>query len=206
MDIIYFLFDLLGRLLGWLAEQLMLLFSSYPLVMILLTLVTSAALYFGERAARIGAKKNVLALDPNIPKELLFGKLVSSEKHIACRSPRPMHGTPDRVYKNGHGRFIPIDIKTRGSQQVHQTDVVQLSVYRQILKRKGAVEDYGYIRFDSYGPPTYKKVTLLDEKSLIRHYDRQKAVMAGQVRPKGARHKGMCTGCGHKAECDLKPN
>jgi len=168
--------------------------------------LTGALIYGLDALIKRQRHKKVLIHDPNIPKELLNGRLISSEKHFACRRPRKMHGTPDRVYKNHYGRLLPVDVKTRASQRVQQTDVVQLSVYAQILKKQGRVEDYGYIRFDSNATaPVYAKVDLLSTKEVCKLYDRHKLISAGKVQPYGAKHAGMCKGCGHHANCQVKP-
>lgn len=164
-------------------------------------------IYLSNGWSRRRRNKRVLIHDPHIPKELLNGRLISSEKHIACSKPRKMHGTPDRVYKNTFRQLLPVDIKTRQSQKIHQTDIVQLSVYAQILKNKGAIAPYGYIRFDSSSQaPRYTKVNLLSTKEVCRRYDRHKNIVAGKTHPYGAQHKALCNGCGHQSHCAVKPN
>jgi CRISPR/Cas system-associated exonuclease Cas4 (RecB family) len=198
MEIIFKLFDLIGELYhGTPADE------QWPMVFMLA--FAGAMVFFADRWIKRFRSRRIRKKDPNIPQQLLDAKLLFSEHPIACRKPRPMHGQPDRVYQLDSGQKIPVDIKTRASQKVFQTDVIQLSVYALILNGDN-MPTQGYIRFDSAkGLPVYKRVRLMSYAEVIEHYDHRQALIAGAVAPRGAKVKGQCTGCGHNPVCTTKP-
>ncbi|AJQ27563.1 hypothetical protein JBW_02217 [Pelosinus fermentans JBW45] len=68
---------------------------------------------------------------------------------LKINNPIPLCGKPDVVWKTRDGTLIVGDYKSRENQQVYESEVIQLSVYKLLVERtqKRSVADYGFIHF-----------------------------------------------------------
>ena len=114
-----------------------------------------------------------------------------------------MHGALDQLYRLTNKQHVLTDTKTRNDVRVYKKDIVQISVYRTILVRKGYdMADYAYFRIVTPEGVFYSKQKLLTEAQVVVEYDRTQQVLTRKVDPKYAAHKGMCTGCAQQSNCD----
>jgi len=109
-----------------------------------------------------------------MPAELRTADLVLSECPIRTRYPLPLCGQPDQVYQALNGDLIVVDSKTRRVPRIYLHDIVQLSVYRVILRHGGfppvagrPVRPYGYIRCQWGGAVRYLPAPLLSETQVL---------------------------------------
>ena len=93
------------------------------------------------------------------------------EKSLKITDPIPLCGTPDVVWKARDGTLIVGDYKSRNNQQVYQSEVIQLSVYRLLVERtqKKPVADYGFIHFKDR---KIVRVNLITEEEVVTLYQR----------------------------------
>jgi len=139
----------------------------------------------------------------NLPKELIKAKLFMSEKYISCTSPRRLCGFPDQVFAVSKDLII-VDTKSRDSNIVYKKDIVQISVYAVILRKKykrKRVRDYGYIRIDNYRGISYKKVELLSEDEIINLYDRNEQLKKFNSTANKTNIKPLCKTCVYQKKC-----
>lgn len=144
--------------------------------------------------------------DDNTPDELQRSSLYGSEQHISCTTPIALKGTYDQLYKTPEKAFIVTDTKTRKKPTVYDSDIIQLSAYRLILKnsrefKNKTIQTYGYIRLVCKGVTHYKKVDLMSEQAVIDLYERHNALYKGTVEPKKADTRGKCVNCHQLANC-----
>ena len=142
-------------------------------------------------------------LKEDMPLELQEARLVGSEKYIETYRPRKMNGAYDQLYKLKASKVhVIVDSKTRKRVRVYKKDIVQLSLYRVILQRKGfEVADYAYFRVVTKHGVKYVKETLLNEELTVAEYDNAKAVLDGKKEPLTAENQRMCKGCGQQPNC-----
>lgn len=170
-------------------------------ILIVLIGLLTLALYGIDAHRR--EKRRRFILKENMPEELQTARLVASEHYISTVTPRRMHGALDQLYKLASKKHVLTDTKTRKDIRVYKKDIVQISVYRTILQRKGYdMADYAYFRMVTPEGVFYPKHRLLTEEQVVEEYDRTKQVLARKVTPKYAEHKGMCAGCAQQSNCD----
>jgi hypothetical protein len=109
-----------------------------------------------------------------MPAELRTADLVLSECPIWTRRPLPLSGQPDQVYEALNGDLIVVDSKTRRVPRVYLHDIVQLSVYRVILRHCDfppvagrPVRPYGYVRCQWGRAVRYLPARLLSEQQVF---------------------------------------
>lgn len=169
----------------------------------LLTLIALLALALYGIDAHRREKRRQFILRESMPQDLQEGRLIASEHFITTDAPRKMHGALDQLYRLKTDQCVLSDTKTRPQPRVYRKDIVQLSVYRVILQRKGyQMADYGYVRLVTPEGVTYKKANLLSEAETVQEYDRTKQVLNREVSPTIADHKGMCASCAQQINCD----
>lgn len=171
--------------------------EGYMLAIICLLILGFAGINALRREAR---RKWIIA--ENMPQELRDAKLIASEKYYSTARPRKMHGVVDQLYRLASKKTVIVDSKTRGKWVVYKKDIVQLSVYCLILKRKGyEVSDYAYFRVVTPKGIKYIKEYLLGEEDTVAEYDNARLVVTGKKTPLMAENKRMCRGCGQQPNC-----
>lgn len=161
-------------------------------------------LFFSKRARKRKAPQ--FFRDDNTPVELQRSSLYGSEQHISCTTPIALKGTYDQLYKTPDKDFIISDTKTRKKPTVYESDIIQLSAYRLILRNSRAfknktIRSYGYMRLVCNGVTHYKKVDLMSEQAVIDLYERRYGLYKGTVEPKKADTRGKCINCHQLANC-----
>ncbi len=145
----------------------------------------------------------------NLPREIWSASLWGSEKSIHCTRPIKLHGKVDQVYQKKDGTLIVTDAKFRAIDRIYKSDIVQLSVYRVILRNSGfmarlfprKVAKYGYIRLQVSNKISYKRVKLLTEKDIVLLADSYYRVTNGIVAPTRSTVKSLCRKCPYHENC-----
>lgn len=163
----------------------------YVIVSVGALLCVAFVLFFvGRRSVRSGA----------VPQELAGARLFMSETEIACDLPVPLRGRVDQVYRDDGGELWIVDAKSR--DRVFQKDVLQMSVYRTILRAKGySVAKRAFVRSVSSGDDRFIPVDLWGDKAVIAAHARFDAIIGGVVPPRGSGNKRLCSGCAHRSVC-----
>lgn len=124
------------------------------------------------------------------PRLLCNSKLVmvEPEQDIFCDTPIQLHGRPDTVFRCSNGELVVMDTKTRESNRVFDTDILQLSVYGYIMEKGYGqkVHRYGYVRtiIGRYQPKvSYHKVHLLSAGVIEHLYGEYRAIESGEFKP-----------------------
>jgi len=140
------------------------------------------------------------------PREIRKGEVFLSEDYIQTDIPVKLNGKPDFVYKNRNNLLTVVEVKNRANPIIYESDIIQMSTYATILKNSNDFTDYrvnpnGIMCFINNGNQTYKKVSLLSDRKIIKLHNRYLNIMKGSNIAKKAPHKGLCKYCGFKKEC-----
>lgn len=113
------------------------------------------------------------------------GGVWAREKPLSSRLPFPMRGKPDIVLWERDLSLTVADLKTRKTAKAMRSDVIQLSCYASMLRRKAwwKVNDHGYILVPEGDGVAKIKVRLLDDAALLKIRDRWDDILAGRVEP-----------------------
>lgn len=138
-------------------------------------------------------------------------RLLMTERQIDTDLPVPLTGVPDEVYVGNRGELIPVETKTRRQPRVYLTDIVQLSVYRTILRHsrdpglparwRRRVSHYGYVRAVTPRGNFWLKVRLLTDRKVIRYYRRRVRLERPFSRPRATRNPRICERCPYQQGC-----
>lgn len=122
------------------------------------------------------------------------------ERFLKITDPIPLCGKPDVVWKTRNGTLIVGDYKSRENQQVYESEVIQLSVYKLLIEKtqNKPVADYGFIHFKNR---YMKKVHLMKETEIIALYHSYWDVINGEVEACIANNENYCQYCSHKHKC-----
>lgn len=124
------------------------------------------------------------------------------ERFLKITDPIPLCGKPDVVWKTYDGTLIVGDYKSRENQQVFQSEVIQLSVYKLLVEKtqNKSVADYGFIHFKNRH---MVKVNLMKEKEIVALYQRYWKIKEGKIKPCVTNSLNYCQYCSHAHECSM---
>lgn len=122
------------------------------------------------------------------------------EKTLRLQEPIALVGRPDVVWIDGTGRLVVGDYKDRQGPLVHESERIQLSAYRLLLRhmQKRAVADHGWIHF---ADGRRSKVALFSERRVVKLYQRYQALLDGRVKPRCCSNDAYCAYCDYRDEC-----
>jgi CRISPR/Cas system-associated exonuclease Cas4 (RecB family) len=122
------------------------------------------------------------------------------ERFLKITDPVPLCGKPDVVWETREGTLIIGDYKSRDNQQVYESEVIQLSVYKLLVEKtqNRPVADYGFIHFKNRN---MKKVYLMKETEIIALYHRYWDVVDKEIKAYTANNENYCRYCSHKHVC-----
>ena len=127
------------------------------------------------------------------------------ERDLACFHPFPMRGRVDEVRWEKNGSLTVAELKKRKIPKVFKSDIVQLSCYAMMLRKKSflRVNSHGIVMLeDDNGRIREFKVNLIDENVLIRIYKRWDSITDGNEIPRKCDNMAYCKYCGFKGrEC-----
>lgn len=132
---------------------------------------------------------------------------VLNERLIRIRRPVRLSGRPDQVWRRRDRVLVVVDTKRRRAPRIYESDRVQLSAYRFLLKhtnrfRNEEIADHGFIRTESKsGAARFMKVDLLDDDEVLQLYKRAKSLRNSSAAPTANPSKALCRGCGHRGRC-----
>lgn len=127
------------------------------------------------------------------------------EKMYSIRSPFPLIGAPDLVRQVDGGELEIHDLKTRSRAVWHESDKIQLSLYKLLVERATgrSVSGKGYIRARVAGQPDrLLAIVLYSELEMVALYDRYIALLDGREAARFAKSAALCGLCGfYKTRC-----
>lgn len=131
-------------------------------------------------------------------------KIYLAEKYIGIDEPIALHGYPDRVVweKNEYEEenLVIEDLKTRNYSKVFETDIIQLSVYKYILKRiqkDGIVSEKAKIHIKTPNGIRTKYIELYSDEKVEEIYKRYQLLNKGDIIPKQINNINFCSKCPH---------
>ncbi|MEO1280184.1 MAG: PD-(D/E)XK nuclease family protein [Pseudomonadota bacterium] len=139
--------------------------------------------------------------------ELNGAKLFLNEKTLRITRPIKLSGRPDQVWRRASGKLAIVDTKRRKNTTIYESDRVQLSSYRYILRRhprtsKNAFDDFGFIRVKIRGKKAeFVRVKLYEDDEIERLHERATALRRNRAQPVAKPARALCKGCGHRKRC-----
>lgn len=139
--------------------------------------------------------------------ELQGAKLILNEKTLRITQPIKLSGRLDQVWRRASGKLTIVDTKSRRNANVYESDRVQLSAYRYLLRRHKSTsrqefDDYGFIRVKGRGRKAeFVRVKLYQDDEIERLHERATALRRNRAKPVAKPAKALCKGCGHRKRC-----
>ena len=139
-----------------------------------------------------------------MPRALWGAELAWAEQTFRSRR-RRLVARVDRAYRHG-GQVVLVELKTRRTSAVYDSDVIELSVQKaaledatgEVVSRKAWV----LIEDADSGWRTPHEVELLDEQELAALVRRYRLLRTGQMHEaEPAPRLSMCRHCGHRVRC-----
>ncbi|WP_346353737.1 CRISPR-associated protein Cas4 [Azotosporobacter soli] len=122
------------------------------------------------------------------------------ERTICIETPVELIGRPDVVWLDGTGRLVVGDYKNRSGPQVFESERIQLSAYRFLLRHSQgrSVAKHGYIHF---ADGQRVRVALLTDRQVLRLYRRYQKIISGRSEAQRRERDGYCTYCDYQNDC-----
>lgn len=133
-------------------------------------------------------------------------KIYLAEKYIGIDEPIAIHGYIDRaVWEKEHPedkkeKIVIEELKNRTYAKVFEPDIIQLSVYKYILKRiqkDGEVSERAKVYVQTPEGKQAKYVDLYSDEKIEELYKRYKNLDKGDVVPKEINNINYCKKCPH---------
>jgi CRISPR-associated exonuclease Cas4 len=155
-------------------------------------------------AARVTCNYAVDA-DEWMPSELEDHTLAYSERTFRSGGDRQLVARVDRAYRGRNGLITLVELKTRPSDRVHLSDVIELSAQAVALAGETGepVAGIGWVVVESAARRTAHRVTLMPSQAVWDLASRYDALLAGTASPNYPARSGVCTSCAHRGRCGL---
>jgi CRISPR-associated exonuclease Cas4 len=145
------------------------------------------------------------------PARLRDAELVFVEKQFRSSGRWPLVARVDRVYRKPSGILVLVELKSRASLVVTQSDVIQLSAQRMaMVDALGAtVADVAYVlvprrhQGNSLVPLPVSLLARHEVEDLIRRRD---ALLRGLAEPRWPASERTCSACGFRERCGRAPS
>jgi CRISPR-associated exonuclease Cas4 len=141
------------------------------------------------------------------PPGLRTATLAYMEAQFRIRAPIPLVARVDRAYRGEDGELVLVELKTRRSDRVYATDVIQLSAQRLALEgqTRQRVAATGFVTVqlpEGSGAARSHRVELLDATEVVALHRRREDIISGRIAPRYADSRSACEGCAFRARCD----
>jgi CRISPR/Cas system-associated exonuclease Cas4 (RecB family) len=141
------------------------------------------------------------------PAELARAQLVYMERLFRIERPIGLRAKVDRAYRLRGGSLVLVELKTRGEDRTHLSDIIQLSAQRLAIEAETGqkVEPYAFV---SVLEPTrrralrHHRVDLLGPDEVVALSRWRDALLAGQAAPRYALSCSVCARCAYNSRCD----
>jgi len=139
-----------------------------------------------------------------LPAELAGSKIAFAEKTFSMHHPVRLLARIDRAYDNGLA-IVLLELKVRRSIRVYQSDIIELSAQRAVLRSSTGreVAPYGFVLL--LHPTTRRKsvhkVTLLSAGEVATLAIRRRQLIDGLVSARRPRNSAICSTCEYAKEC-----
>ena len=139
-----------------------------------------------------------------LPKELATAKLLFSEQLFKGTADIPIVARVDRAYLV-RGQLRIVELKTRRSAKVYETDVIELSAQRAVVHASTGMDVGSRAHVVIDHPYTERRIVrsvdLLAENQVIELLQRRRAILVGAILPKETTRKNRCVRCEYRSEC-----
>lgn len=152
----------------------------------------------------VRAFRVVLREEKWLPKELTIAKLMFSEQMFKGSAALPIVARVDRAYLV-RGMLRLVELKTRRSTKVYETDVIELSAQRAAVQASTGMDvgNLAYVVIEN--PYTERRIVrsvdLLAEEQVLELLQRRHAILAGTIHPVETTERGRCVHCEYRSEC-----
>lgn len=139
-----------------------------------------------------------------LPPELRTAPLIYAERLFRSIGPVLITAKVDRVYQNAAGELVLLELKTRPTNRVYSSDVIELSAQRVAVmaNTQMSVAEYAYVLTEMPDRRTaWHRVELVRAEAVMALALRRNALLAGDVDARCARSVGICRTCGFRREC-----
>lgn len=153
-------------------------------------------------AARI-LRRSTVKEDEWMPQELKHHVLTYSERTFRSGGDRPVVARVDRAYRGHAGLITLVELKTRRTDRVHVSDVIELSAQRVALEGETGepVRGVGWVVMESAAGRTAHRVKLMSPRAVWDLAVRRDSLLAGAESPKYPAASGVCSSCAYRDRC-----
>lgn len=138
-----------------------------------------------------------------IPRELRGHALAYSERTFRAGGATQVVARVDRAYRGPNGLITLVELKTRRTDRVHLSDVIELSAQRIALEGETGepVARIGWVVVEAAARRTAHRVRLMPSKAVWDLAARRDHLLSGTKSPNYPSARGVCMSCAHRSRC-----
>ncbi len=153
-------------------------------------------------AARF-VRRRAADADEWMPRELRDHTLAYAERTFKSGGERELVARVDRAYRGRSSQVTLVELKTRRTDRVHLSDIIELSAQRVALEGETgeSVARIGWVVVEVEGRRTAHRVTLMRSQAVWNLVSRRDALLAGTESPSYPAASGVCRTCVYRRRC-----
>ncbi len=152
----------------------------------------------------IVAPTRTQTVQTELPSELQSSKLWGKEKPFSCTGSVNLTGRIDEAFELPDGDIVVSDTKSRATQRVYKSDILQVSAYKVVIEAstRKRVRDHGYIRLLTPQGNEYRRIELLSANEVAAAYQLHDDLQQGRYPGEKCGRPAVCRGCAYRVECE----
>ena len=141
-----------------------------------------------------------------LPADLRMDRLAYAEQLFRSTGPLAVSAKVDRAYRDQAGVVTLVELKTRKTDKIYLSDLIELSAQRHALHSQTGeqVSEHGYVVVQYVGPTRQKahRVELLSDEHFSLIVTRRERLLMQAETPGPPRSAALCEHCTYLSECD----
>lgn len=177
-----------------------LLADAWPLVLACAALIAAALI-----AMRAAYRWQSSAADWT-PIEVRGDLLAYAERYFRSTGDNSIVARVDRGYRRHDGTITLVELKTRQTDRIYRSDLIELSAQRVALERATGeqVDSFGFVVVQVGPRKRAHRVRLMSRRAILDLAIRRARLLDGKALPRPASSRRLCAACAYRSRCHPK--
>lgn len=140
------------------------------------------------------------------PIEVQGDLLAYAERNFRSTGDIPIVARVDRGYRRHDGTITLVELKTRDTDRIYPSDLIELSAQRVALERATGeqVDSFGFVVVQVGPRKRAHRVRLMSRRAILDLAIRRARLLDGKALPRPASSRRLCAACAYRSRCHPK--
>lgn len=140
------------------------------------------------------------------PIEVRGDLLAYAERHFRSTGDNSIVARVDRGYRRHDGTITLVELKTRQTDRIYRSDLIELSAQRVALERATGeqVDSFGFVVVQVGPRKRAHRVRLMSRRAILDLAIRRARLLDGKALPRPASSRRLCAACAYRSRCHPK--